>query len=139
PLTARHLASLPFDAVADKVLVLGVPADIAERFWEVTRENITTLKDLDGWWALCRDGAQPVIDEEDRDFVAQAMRMLPEGPFDGETWGKWTAAVKEATGRKGRGLFMPLRKALTGLAHGPDMGALMPLLQKVPGRGVRPR
>jgi len=59
------------------------------------------------------------------------MALLPAGAFDTETWGAWTAAVKQATGRKGRGLFMPLRKALTGQAHGPDMASLMPLLQVV--------
>ena len=63
------------------------------------------------------------------------MRLLPEGPFDDETWGTWTAEVKAATGRKGRGLFMPLRKALTGQSHGPDMSALMPLLQVIRARG----
>jgi glutamyl-tRNA synthetase len=60
--------------------------------------------------------------------------MLPEGPLDGDSWGTWTTAVKQATGRKGRGLFMPLRKALTGMAHGPDMSKLLPLLQNT-GRG----
>ena len=62
------------------------------------------------------------------------MTLLPEGPFDGDTWSAWTGAVKAATGRKGRGLFMPLRLALTGQRHGPDMGSLMPLLQVVKAR-----
>jgi glutamyl-tRNA synthetase len=82
-----------------------------------------------------RDGAEPQIDAEDRDFVAEAMTMLPEGPFDGDTWGTWTEAVKQKTGRKGRALFMPLRKALTGQSHGPEMAALMPLLQVIKARG----
>lgn len=135
PLTARHLASLSFEAVAPALEAVGVPQDKAAQFWEVTRENITTLKDIAPWWDMMRDGADPVIDAEDREFVAQAMLLLPEGPFEDQTWGTWTAAVKEATGRKGRGLFMPLRKALTGQAHGPDMSALMPLLQVVKARG----
>ena len=134
PLTGRYLQSLPLSAVADRIADLGVPADLAAPFWTVTRDNIETLHDLDGWWALCRDGADPVIEVEDAAFVAEAMGLLPEGPFDAETWSAWTAAVKAATGRKGRGLFMPLRKALTGQAHGPDMAALMPLLQVVKAR-----
>lgn len=135
PLTARHLAALPFSAVASKIADIGVPASLAPQFWEVTRENITTLKDLDGWWALFRDGADPVIEDEDREFVAQAMTLLPEGPHDSETWGKWTTAVKDATGRKGKGLFMPLRKALTGQAHGPEMAQVLPLLQVIKAKG----
>lgn len=135
PLTARHLQTLELADVAEDIAALGVPDDQAARFWAVTRENITTRADLRAWWKMCRDGAEPVIDEEDRDFVAQAMALLPEPPFDEGTWAAWTAQVKEATGRKGRGLFMPLRKALTGQAHGPEMAQLMPLLQKVRARG----
>ncbi|WP_170526044.1 glutamate--tRNA ligase [Ruegeria arenilitoris] len=131
PLTARYLQTLPLEKVADAVTAAGVPDELAEPFWMMARENITTLNDLKGWWELCRDGAEPLIDDEDREFVAQAMELLPEGPFDGETWGKWTAAVKEATGRKGKGLFMPLRKALTGMERGPEMAAFLPLLQVV--------
>ncbi|WP_299152208.1 glutamate--tRNA ligase [uncultured Tateyamaria sp.] len=134
PLTGRYLQSLPMAAVQTKIDVLGVPADMAEPFWLVMRDNIETLHDLDAWWALCRDGAEPVIDAEDEAFLAEALTMLPQAPFSADTWGTWTAAVKEATGRKGRGLFMPLRKALTGQAHGPDMAALMPLLQVIKAR-----
>ncbi|UWQ11568.1 glutamate--tRNA ligase [Aliiroseovarius crassostreae] len=135
PLTARYLGALPYDAVAETVTGLGVPAEQGEAFWNVARENITVLKDLAPWWDLCANGADPVIDEEDREFVAEALALLPEGPFDGETWGNWTKEVKAATGRKGRGLFMPLRKALTGMSHGPDMSALLPLLQVIRAKG----
>ncbi len=135
PLTAHHLQALPFESVADKVAGIGVPEDLAEQFWQVARDNITTLADLDGWWTLFRDGADPVIDDEDREFVAEALALLPEGPYDAESWGAWTSAVKEATGRKGRGLFMPLRKALTGQSHGPDMSQVLPLLQVIRAKG----
>ena len=135
PLTGRYLQTLEAADVADKIAALGVPADKAAQFWAVTKENIETLHDLDGWWAMFRDGAEPVIAEEDAAFVAEAVGMLPEMPFDEGTWGAWTAAVKEATGRKGRGLFRPLRLALTGQESGPEMAAVMPLLQKVRARG----
>ena len=134
PLTANVLQAKPLADVADQIADLGVPADLAETFWTVTRDNITTLKDLAAWWTLFSEGADPVIDDEDAEFVAQAMAILPEGPFDETTWKTWTGAVKEATGRKGKGLFMPLRKALTGQSHGPDMSATMTLLQVVKAR-----
>lgn len=135
PLTHKYLQGLELAAVSDEVAALGVPSELAEQFWSVTRENITTRKDLAAWWDMLSNGADPVIDEEDRDFVAQAMALLPDAPFNAETWKSWTTAVKDATGRKGKGLFMPLRKALTGQAHGPDMSALMPLIQVVKARG----
>ncbi|MEQ8256277.1 MAG: glutamate--tRNA ligase [Roseovarius confluentis] len=135
PLTARVLQGRDFADVKAHIVALGVPEDQAERFWSVTRENITTLQDLEGWWIMFRDGAEPVIDDEDREFVAEALALLPEGPHDGDTWGQWTAVVKEQTGRKGKGLFMPLRKALTGQNHGPDMSQVLPLLQVIKAKG----
>ncbi len=135
PLTARYLQTMSVEDVADDIRALGVPDDQAPLFWSVTRENITTLHDLAGWWKMFTEGAEPVIDDEDKAFIAEAMALLPDGAFDENTWADWTAVVKEKTGRKGKGLFMPLRKALTGQAHGPDMSSVMPLLQVVKARG----
>jgi len=134
PLTAHYLQGLPLDAVRQQVAALGVPDDLAEPFWLMARDNITTLADLETWWVLCRDGVEPLVADEDRAFVAQAMDILPKTPFDDQSWKVWTTAVGAATDRKGRGLFMPLRKALTGQEKGPEMAALMPLLQVVRGR-----
>ena len=131
PLTRAHVQALPYDEMKDRLAELGVPDDLAPAFWEVVRENVTRREDVAEWWALCRDGAEPTIAPEDADFVAEALTLLPPPPYGPSTWAHWTTAVKAATGRKGRALFMPLRKALTGQEHGPDMAALMPLLQKV--------
>ena len=132
PLTARHLATLSAGDVADVLTSAGVPDDLAEPFWNVVRDNINTLDEVSDWWALFRDGATPLVDEEDQAFVAEAFAMLPPLPYTPETWGAWTTAVKEATGRKGKGLFMPLRKAVTGRQRGPEMADVMPLLQTRP-------
>ncbi|TGN61674.1 glutamate--tRNA ligase [Paracoccus liaowanqingii] len=135
PLTRERNQALPFAAVADRIAALGVPEAQAERFWRVASQNITRLEDLEAWWQIFSAGAEPQIDPEDAEFVAQAMTLLPPPPYSEASWGAWTAAVKEATGRKGKGLFMPLRKAVTGQAHGPEMSDVMPLLQVVKARG----
>ncbi len=135
PLTRERNQALPFASVRDRIAGLGVPDALAEQFWRVMSANITFLDDLGPWWALCRDGAEPLIEPGDEDFVAQAMAMLPAPPFTDATWSSWTDAVKQATGRKGKALFMPLRKAVTGMPSGPEMMDLMPLLQKVRAKG----
>ncbi|MGR3343438.1 MAG: glutamate--tRNA ligase [Paracoccaceae bacterium] len=132
PLTARYLQSLPLSAVAAQVAALGVPDDLAEKFWDVVRENITVLKDMAAWWALFSNGATPIISDEDRDFVAQAFALLPDAPYGADTWARWTAAVKDKTGRKGKALFMPLRLAVTGRQRGPEMASVMALMQETP-------
>jgi glutamyl-tRNA synthetase len=128
--SAKTLRALPFDAVAGRLRALGVPDDVAPRFWAAVGPNLDRFDEAAGWWALCRDGAAPAIDDEDREFVAEALAMLPPAPWDEGTWPAWTGAVRERTGRKGRALYRPLRRALTGRDSGPDMAALMPLLQR---------
>ena len=136
PLTARYLAGLTLSDVAGEVAAAGVPDALAGQFWEVVRENIQTLADLPGWWALFRDGAEGAVAGEDATFVEQAWGLLGEPPYTQETWSEWTSAVKEATGRKGKQLFMPLRLAVTGRARGPEMADVMALMQVKP-RGAR--
>ena len=132
PLTARYLATLDHGDVADVLASAGVPDAIAAPFWTLVRDNINTLDDVAAWWTLFRDGATPLVAEEDRDFISQAFFLLDNPPYTHETWAHWTDLVKTETGRKGRGLFMPLRKAVTGRERGPEMADLMPLLQVKP-------
>jgi len=132
PLTARWLAARPFSEVSDTISDLGVPADLAERFWNVVRENISTLGEIAVWWDMFLEGADAQVEDDDAEFITTALSMLGEPPYADDTWSTWTAAVKEATGRKGKGLFMPLRKAITGRARGPEMADVMPLFQVKP-------
>jgi len=132
PLTHRVLAAAPLEAVAAEVAAAGVPDDLAPAFWSVMRENVETRADIAPWWGVLRDGAVPAVDAEDAQFVAEALALLPDPPYGPETWEAWTGAVKEATGRKGKALFMPLRKALTGRGRGPEMADFMPLMQARP-------
>ena len=132
PLTARHLATLSVDDVADVLTSAAVPSDLWVPFWTLVRDNITTLDDVAGWWAMFRDGAAPLVADEDRDFIAKALFLLDNPPYTADTWANWTTLVKDETGRKGKALFMPLRKAVTGLERGPEMAEVMPLLQVKP-------
>ena len=129
PLTRAHVRALPLSAVADRIRALGVPDDKVAGFWDATRESITVLADLGAWWTVMAEGAVAAVDPEDEDFVAHALAMLPAAPWTPATWGEWTEAVKAATGRKGRALFRPLRRAMTGREDGPDMATLMPHLR----------
>lgn len=124
-LNAKILHALPYEAVADRLAALGLEGAGPE-FWHAARPNISRLADAADWWHVVEGPVTPVI--PDPSFVAEAAGLLPPGPWDGGTWRTWTNAVKEATGAKGKALFMPLRLALTGLDHGPDLGELLPLI-----------
>ena len=110
--------------VAIRLDALGL--SISEALWQAIRGNVETLSDA-ALWAQVTDGdISPII--EDADFAAKAAFVLPQAPWDDTTWKTWTDAVKAETGAKGKALFMPLRKALTGLDHGPELKALLPLI-----------
>ncbi len=132
PLTARYLATLPVAEVADEVAKAGVPDAAAAQFWDVVKDNIETLDDMAGWWTVFQEGKAGTADDDDHAFVTEALGLLGDAPYSGETWGTWTTAVKEATGRKGKQLFMPLRLAVTGRARGPEMADVMALMQVKP-------
>ena len=134
PLTQRHIASLPFETVKERVVAAGVPEALAGRFWQVVHENLRTFADLADWWKFFREGADPIVEPEDRAFIASAFDLLPPPPYDETTWAAWTETVKATSGRKGKALFMPLRKAVTGRERGPEMADVMALLQVHPGR-----
>jgi len=130
-LNAKLLHVKPYAEMADHLRAAGVPNEVAERFWMVIRENIEALDDIGAWAAVLNGGIDPLIEEGDRAYVDEAMVAFEAArPWTGETWATVTAALKAQTGRKGKALFMPLRKALTGRGNGPDMAALLPLLQR---------
>jgi glutamyl-tRNA synthetase len=132
PLSARVLHAMPLSAVAAEVRAAGVPDALAAPFWATVRGNVATLAELPGWWEVFAGRAAPKVAPEDEDFVRAALALLPEPPYGPETWSSWTEAAKAATGRKGKGLFMPLRLAVTGRERGPEMAEVMPLLQRKP-------
>lgn len=123
-LNARIVHQLGFDAVQDRL-----PAGMGAAGWEAIRPNLATVAEAADWWRVVEGPVAATIPEEDRAFLALAAGIA-EGIDWSDPWPALTGALKEATGRKGRALFLPLRLALTGREHGPDMAALLPLIGK---------
>jgi len=123
-LNAKLLHMLPYAAVAGRLEDMGVSG--GEAFWETVRGNLTVLADAKIWWRVATGPLEPVI--ENADLCREAASLLPPEPWDEETWPAWSSAVKVATGAKGKALFQPLRLALTGEAHGPELKYLLPLI-----------
>ena len=103
-----------------------LPDGMTAAVWDQIKANIDQLSDCVDWWRIINGPVEPII--EDADYLAKAAELLPGGEYDGDTWGQWTNAIKEATGAKGKALFMPLRLALTGVQRGPEMAVLLPLI-----------
>jgi glutamyl-tRNA synthetase len=122
-LSARIVHQLAFARVAGRL-----PAGMTEAAWEAIRPNLSTVAEAADWWHVIEGPVESAPADEDRDFLAQAAALAGGIDWAGDPWHALTAALKDATGRKGRTLFLPLRQALTGRDHGPDMAALLPLI-----------
>ena len=113
--------AMPFEAVRHRL-----PEGMDEAGWHAVQPNITTIGEVADWWRLVTGPIDRIeFEAEDRAYLAQAAEMLA---WSDDSWHSLTNALKDATGRKGKALFLPLRQALTGMDHGPDMGELLPLI-----------
>ncbi|MBU1305621.1 MAG: glutamate--tRNA ligase [Alphaproteobacteria bacterium] len=124
-LNARLLHTLPYAGAASRLSALGLEG---EAMWLLLRDNLRKFDDIVDLARLVTGPVEPVIADEDRDFLALAKALLPPEPWDLTTWGHWTDALKSATGRKGKALFLPLRMALTGRHDGPELKSLLVLV-----------
>ncbi len=127
-LNAQLVHAFSFDDVKPRLseLALGDQADTS--FWELVSPNLERVSDATLWLNVVYGDIDAEIADEDKDYISGAAAHLPDGEITPETWGIWTSALKEATGRKGKQLFMPLRLALTGQPRGPEMDKMVALL-----------
>ena len=126
-LSRRMLHDKPFAAVAEALAGQGIAGPRAEPFWQAVRGNLAHIDEALGWWHIVKGPIAPHV-RADPALIAAALPLVPAEPWDETSWGLWTKAVQAATGAKGKALFLPLRLALTGLDHGPELKLLLPLI-----------
>lgn len=123
-INAAVVHAMPFAEAAPRL-----PAGMDEGAWLAIRPNLAHLGEAADWWQVVTGPvAAPAFDDDTRAFLAQAASMLEALEWSGDVWRDLTGALKEATDRKGKELFQPLRQALTGRDHGPEMALLLPLI-----------
>lgn len=122
---ARILHALPYAAVADRL-----PAGMDAQAWEAVQPNLVTLADAADWWGVIEGpvAIDSAADNAERAYLDQAHAAAAAIDWSNDPWHALTGRLKTETGRKGKALFLPLRRALTGRDHGPDMAALLPLI-----------
>ncbi len=115
---------LPFARVSHLL-----PEGMSEAAWATIRPNLAHIGEAGEWWQVIAGPiAPPAFDDETHAYLATAAETLAAGEWGDDPWRALTAALKDATGRKGKPLFLPLRQALTAHDHGPDMASLLPLI-----------
>ncbi len=122
-LNARLLQQLPYAAVRDRL-----PQELSEDDWLLLRGNLTRLADAAQWLPVLAGTMEPERQTGEEAYLADAAEVAAALDWSDDPWQALTAVLKERTGRKGKPLFLPLRLALTGRDHGPEMAALLPLI-----------
>jgi glutamyl-tRNA synthetase len=121
-LNTKALHEIDFDEVKNRL-----PAGMTKDFWNVVRINVENIDDAGLWWKICHENIDANIASEDKDYLQDAAKLLPNS-LDEKAWDVWVSELKAKSGRKGKALFMPLRIALTGMEHGPELKNLLPLM-----------
>lgn len=122
-LNRNTLRDLPFESVQDRLPPAATPA-----FWSAIRGNLDLLNEARGWWDVVAGSIVPPLLEDEADYLRTALATLPPEPWGNDVWHHWIDELKTVSGRKGKKLFMPLRQALTGEDHGPELRDLLPLI-----------
>lgn len=126
-LNHKLLISLDYQQIKSRLAEINMP-EVTEQFWEVIKPNLHKLAEIAQWWQICY---QPeMVADLDKEFLLQALNILPNDLVTDQTWHIWTKKISEVTGRQGKELFRPLRLAITGAVHGPEMKNILPLLDR---------
>ncbi|MBV2144474.1 glutamate--tRNA ligase [Falsochrobactrum sp. TDYN1] len=134
------LHELSFGEAQARLEALDISGEQAEPFWLAIRGNLERFNDAAHWWQIINGELPeaPLLSDEDKAFAHDAFKLLPDAPWNRQTWKDWTERVKMETGRKGKSLFMPLRIALTGQTHGPELADLLVLIGPERTKGRQP-
>lgn len=115
----KVVRSMPYSLVKDRI-------DADETFWNDVRANLDVVDDVKVWEDICHKEVTPII--EDKALTDLAAELLPAETWTENTFNEWMSILKSQSGKKGRELFHPVRKALTALDNGPELKTLLPLI-----------
>jgi glutamyl-tRNA synthetase len=123
-LNSSQLSILSFEEIKDRLKNQNIIAH--ETLWEIIKNNIDFLSEYSKWDAIINNEVE--IENFDSEFLRLAADVLPSQPWDEKTWNLWIEKIKSLSDRKGKDLFLPLRKAITGLEDGPELKELILLI-----------
>lgn len=127
----KLLQIMEFPAVEARLKEIGVEEKISQKFWDALKVNISFLHEIKEWIAICNHEFRFANKEEDKEFLHQAALLLPQDTADENCWNLWLNEIKQKTPRKGKELFMPIRLALSGKEHGPELKYLVNLIDRL--------
>jgi glutamyl-tRNA synthetase len=129
-LNAQFVHAMTFEDAKPRLAKLAYGDQATDAFWTTVKANLQVFPDVSVWLSVVYGSGLtgPDLTDEDKQFVAKAAELFPQGEVNDASWKSWTDAVKDATGRKGKLLYMPLRRVLTDQERGPEMDKMLVLI-----------
>ena len=129
-LNEKILQNYDFSYIEERLKDSGYQFNITEDFWLKIKNNINNLSEIESWWKICKTKIRYKNDQNDHIFLKDSSLLLPKNINSDEFWNGWINDVKKHSDRKGKELFMPLRKAITGIEHGPELKYIITLIDR---------
>ena len=126
----KLLQAFDFEKIQERLQEIGIDENISEKLWNALKPNINFLHEIKEWIEICNQKLQTINKAEDKEFLELAASLLPKNTADENCWSNWLAEIKQNTSRKGKSLFMPIRLALSGKEHGPELKFLVNLIER---------
>jgi glutamyl-tRNA synthetase len=126
----KLLAELDFKEVHNRLNELNIGQQISEKFWHAFKANLNFLPEITDWIKICFDKFRYQNSLNDQEFLKQCLTVLPQDTSAENAWQIWLDAIKKISSRKGKELFMPIRLALTGKEHGPELKHLVNFIER---------
>ena len=129
-LNEKILQQSNFSYISKRLKNSNYDFKITEDFWLKIRSNINHLLEIESWWKICKTKIRYKNNKDDHDFLKKSSELLPNNLKSDNSWDEWINSIKNSSDRKGKNLFMPLRKAITGLDHGPELKYIITLIDR---------
>ena len=126
----KIIANMSFDQAQHRLKEIGFKQEISQLFWTTIQPNILDLTEVQHWWKIIYEKFHYNHDNNDKDFLQQITDILPKDISSEDSWQHWVTKIKNISKRKGKNLFMPIRIALTGKTHGPEMKNILRLINR---------
>lgn len=126
----KLLQSLDFCEAKPRLKEIGITGEVSEKFWTAIKLNINFLSEAKEWFEIFSEEFRFKNKNEDQEFLHEAAKLLPKNTEDENCWNLWLSEIKKISPRKGKELFMPIRLALSGKEHGPELKFLVNLIKR---------
>jgi len=126
----KLLQLLSFEHISARIKEIGIKYNISEKMWEICKHNINFIHEITDWCAIFYDEFRYKNSPQDLEFLHKTIECLPQDTSQENSWQIWLDEIKKNSNRKGKELFMPIRLALTGKEHGPELKHAINLLSR---------